>query len=182
MAAGSRAPKAGADDKAAKAGAAQAGAANAKPAKAKTPAKGTTAAAAKSAKGVAALPVRAGDDPWSPAELAEIRQELETDIARLRHEVAEAESMRADTLRDSGEGSGDDQADVGSKNFEREHELSVVRNARDLLAQSERALLRIDNETYGTCESCGSGIGKMRLQAFPRATLCVTCKAREERR
>jgi hypothetical protein len=36
--------------------------------------------------------------------------------------------------------------------------------------------------TYGICESCGEPIGKMRLMAFPRATLCMTCKQREERR
>jgi RNA polymerase-binding transcription factor len=32
------------------------------------------------------------------------------------------------------------------------------------------------------CGSCGQPIGKARLQAFPRATLCVACKQREERR
>ena len=32
------------------------------------------------------------------------------------------------------------------------------------------------------CASCGQPIGKARLQAFPRATLCVACKQREERR
>ena len=43
-------------------------------------------------------------------------------------------------------------------------------------------LARIDDGTYGICESCGEPIGKMRLMAFPRATLCMTCKQREERR
>src|SRR5580700_4893188 len=74
------------------------------------------------------------------------------------------------------------QADVGAKTFEREHELALTHNARELLAQNERAIARIDAGTYGTCESCGEAIGKARLQAFPRATLCVTCKQREERR
>ena len=50
------------------------------------------------------------------------------------------------------------------------------------LAQIERALQRIEDGTYGVCESCGNAIGKMRLMAFPRATLCMTCKQREERR
>jgi DnaK suppressor protein len=51
-----------------------------------------------------------------------------------------------------------------------------------MLLQAERALARIEDGTYGICESCGNPIGKARLQAFPRATLCVTCKQREERR
>ena len=44
------------------------------------------------------------------------------------------------------------------------------------------ALERIDNKTYGNCEECGAPIGKARLQVFPRATLCMLCKQKEERR
>ena len=39
------------------------------------------------------------------------------------------------------------------------------------------ALERIHDGTYGVCENCGNAIGKLRLQASPRATLCLTCKA-----
>jgi DnaK suppressor protein len=81
----------------------------------------------------------------------------------------------------SAEGSGDE-ADAGSKTFEREHELSLANNSRDLLLQVERALARLDQGTYGSCENCGNPIPKARLQAFPKMTLCVTCKQREERR
>ena len=66
--------------------------------------------------------------------------------------------------------------------LEREQELTLVNNTRDLLAQNARAIARIEEGTYGACESCSEPIGKARLQAFPRATLCVTCKQREERR
>jgi DnaK suppressor protein len=85
-------------------------------------------------------------------------------------------------MRDSGDGAGQDQADLGATSFERDHELTVVNSERDKLAQIERALARIDDGSYGVCESCGSAIGKMRLMAFPRATLCMRCKQREERR
>jgi RNA polymerase-binding transcription factor DksA len=51
-----------------------------------------------------------------------------------------------------------------------------------MLLQAERALAKIADSTYGVCESCGNPIGKMRLQAFPRATLCMSCKQRQERR
>jgi len=47
--------------------------------------------------------------------------------------------------------------------------------------QAQRALARIEAKTYGICESCANPIGKFRLQAFPRATLCVLCKEAEER-
>jgi DnaK suppressor protein len=85
-------------------------------------------------------------------------------------------------LREGGEGAGHDQADVGSNTFERDHEMSMARNARDNLVLVKEAIARIDDGTYGVCESCGRPIGKMRLQAFPRATLCMECKQRQERR
>ena len=119
---------------------------------------------------------------WSEAELSEVRSELETQAVALRGEIDSAEAASESLKRDqSSEGSGDE-ADAGSKTFEREHEMSLANNSRDLLVQVERALGRLDAGTYGRCEECGLPIPKARLQAFPRATLCVTCKQREERR
>ena len=60
--------------------------------------------------------------------------------------------------------------------------MSLVINARDMVLQTERALARIDSKSYGSCEECGAAIGKARLQVFPRATLCMICKQKEERR
>ena len=85
-------------------------------------------------------------------------------------------------MRDAGEGAGDDQADAGASIFGREYEMSLVANSRDKLDQVEHALERLDNGTYGICESCGNPIGKLRLQAAPRATLCLACKTRQEHR
>ncbi len=129
-----------------------------------------------------ALRVRPDEAPWTPEEIAEVRSELEADVTRLRAEIAAAAHDMADLLRDFGDGAGEDQADAGSKTFEREHELFLGKNTRQMLQQAERALARVDDGTYGECESCGNAIGKMRLQVFPRATLCMTCKQREERR
>lgn len=132
----------------------------------------------------APTPVTASSDeaPWSAAELKAIRAEIATDLDRLRIELANVEAEMNDLIADSGEGAGDDQADSGTKTFEREHEMSLVINARDMVLQTERALARIDAKSYGMCEECGSPIGKARLQVFPRATLCMICKQKEERR
>jgi len=123
-----------------------------------------------------------GEAPWTAAELKAIRAEISKDLIRLQHELAVVEAEMKDLIADSGEGAGDDQADSGTKTFEREHEMSLVINARDMVVQTERALARIENKTYGLCEDCGSPIGKARLQVFPRATLCMICKQKEERR
>lgn len=128
------------------------------------------------------LPVRPGEDPWTAEEVAEVQTDLRTEVERLRADVASADTALADLLRDASDGAGDDQADAGSKNFEREHEMSIAANAREMLIQSERALARIAAGTYGVCESCGEPIGKARLQVFPRATLCMSCKQKQERR
>ena len=130
----------------------------------------------------AGFPVRKGERRWTTAELTKVRTQLAEEASELRDEIERAESDIADRLGDSVSDAGDDQADVGAKTYEREHELSLTYNARDLLVQTERALARIEWGTYGSCESCGEPIGKARLQAFPRATLCVSCKQREERR
>ena len=132
----------------------------------------------------APTPVTASSDeaPWTAAELKAIRAEIATDLERLRAELANVEAEMNELIADSGEGAGDDQADSGTKTFEREHEMSLVINARDMVLQTERALARIDAKSYGMCEECGSPIGKARLQVFPRATLCMICKQKEERR
>jgi RNA polymerase-binding protein DksA len=125
--------------------------------------------------------VREDESPWTKSELNQIRKALHLDETRLLEEIEMAEIGLADLIRDSGDGAGDDQADAGSKTFEREHEMSLANNAREMLLQVRHALGRIDDGSYGVCEGCGKAIGKLRLQAFPRATLCMACKVAEER-
>jgi DnaK suppressor protein len=128
------------------------------------------------------FPVRPGEEPWTDEELAELRAGLKAEAVALRGEISQAEAGIVARLGDTVTEAGDDEADASSKVFEREHELSLTHNARELLEQAEHALTRIDAGTYGVCESCGKPIGKARLLAFPRATLCVECKQRQERR
>jgi len=126
--------------------------------------------------------VSESESAWNAAELKAIRSELAKELVRLQTELSAIEREMDALIADAGDGAGDDQADAGTKTFEREHEMSLVINARDMVLQTERALERIDTKTYGNCEECGSPIGKARLQVFPRATLCMLCKQKEERR
>jgi DnaK suppressor protein len=129
-----------------------------------------------------ALVVKEGESDWTKVELDEVVAELSTQRDKLVHVLDEAEQELAGLMRDAGDGAGHDQADMGATSFERDHELTVLNNEREMLAQIDRALGHIHDGSYGICESCGEPIGKMRLMAFPRATLCLTCKQREERR
>jgi RNA polymerase-binding protein DksA len=128
------------------------------------------------------LAVRPGEEPWTAEEVEEARTELSSESERLRVEIHAAEEALNGLMRDSADGAGDDQADTGTKNITREHEMALAENAREMLYQTERALDRLEAGTYGVCENCGKPIGKARMQAFPRATLCVECKQRQERR
>lgn len=127
------------------------------------------------------LAVLPGEDPWTPEEVAEARAELLDEIERLRAEIASSEAAVAGLLRDGGD-SGGDEADTGSKNITREYELALAANTREMLTQAQHALQRLDEGTYGLCEVCGRPIGKARMQAFPRATLCLDDKQKQERR
>lgn len=128
------------------------------------------------------LPVLDGEEAWTDAELAEVQQELQGDVDHLTQELDAVASEIEVLMRDSGDGAGDDQADVGTANFERDHEIQLARKSSEILRQSQVALERIEDGSYGVCEACEGPIGKLRLQAFPRATLCMACKQKQERR
>ncbi len=128
------------------------------------------------------FPVAEGEEPWTAEELEDVRADLVFDIGRMERAIATAERGLASLFDEGTEGAGRDPADVGSTNFERDQEMSLVQNAREMLEQAQLALRLFDSGSYGSCESCGQPIGKDRLIAFPRATMCLTCKQREERR
>ena len=83
--------------------------------------------------------------------------------------VAAKEAEIDGLLRDSGDGAGHDQADVGASSFERDHELNVLSNELDKLAQIERALAR-STTAPTACVSrvasrsgrCGSWLSRVR--------------------
>ena len=130
----------------------------------------------------AAAPPAAVAPVFTDDELASFRDALELELERLRSELHTGETDLADLVADAADDTGDDQADTGSKRLEREQEMSVNANTRELIDQTVRALRRLDAGTYGLCESCGSAIRAGRLRAYPRATKCIACKQAEERR
>ena len=96
-------------------------------------------------------------------------------------EIEEYEREDQETLSDvSGENNyRDHMADQGSATFARELDMTLEGQARESLAQIDRALARIDDGTYGICARCGSiTLGASRGHARGRAVL--SCKEREE--
>ncbi|HEX2195992.1 MAG TPA: TraR/DksA C4-type zinc finger protein [Actinomycetota bacterium] len=113
-------------------------------------------------------------------QLAAIRERLLQERAELLRQQSEldAEGTQGETAE---AGLDDDFADAGTATFDRERDLSIRNNITDLIDQITRAVSRIDEGTYGTCERCGRPIDAARLKALPHALLCLDCKRREER-
>ena len=120
----------------------------------------------------------------TPKEIATIRASLVEQRNIFTREFSDLEegAFNVSQSEMSGEVSFDEEyADAGSFTFEREKELSIGNNIRDLLDKVNHAMSAIDRGTYGICENCGNPIAKARLIALPYSTLCLNCKQIDER-
>jgi DnaK suppressor protein len=122
--------------------------------------------------------------PFSKKELSDVKKLLQKERQELEKQHAEIEQSSFATNQSelSGEVSFDEEyADSGTFTFERERDLSLSNNIKDLMEKIDRALARIDAGTYGLCERCGRPIEKARIKALPYASLCIKDKQAEER-
>lgn len=71
-------------------------------------------------------------------------------------------------------------ADQGSDNMAQEMNFLYAHRDSRLLYHIDQALDKIEDGTYGKCETCGEFINKDRLFALPHARLCIACKVNEE--
>lgn len=127
----------------------------------------------------------AGKITHTKKELGELRLRLESERAQLQEQLTTIEETSFATSQSdlSGEVSFDEEnADAGTFTFERERDLSIENNVRDLLGKIERALARMDEGIYGICSRCGRPIEKARLKALPYADLCIRDAQAQSRR
>jgi RNA polymerase-binding transcription factor len=110
--------------------------------------------------------------------LTQEREELEAQLSTIVDEAfAATQSELAGDV-----GLDDESADAGTATFEREKDLSIENNVRDLLQKIERALKRMDEKTFGVCEVCGRPIEKARIKALPYVDLCIKDAQAQSRR
>ena len=127
------------------------------------------------------MPVKS---PFTAKELKTLKDDLQAHRANVEKQLVEiSESTFAGDQTDmTGEAGFDEEyADAGSATYEREKDLSLVINLRDLVEKIEKAMTKIDEGTYGLCDRCGKPIEKPRLKALPYANLCLKDKQAEER-
>ncbi|MBI4743289.1 MAG: TraR/DksA C4-type zinc finger protein [Actinobacteria bacterium] len=109
-------------------------------------------------------------------KLLEEKENLEKEMSELQDRNLEESQSEV-----SGENSyNEDFADSGTATFERERDLSLEKNIKDLIHRVNEALKRIEKGTYGICDSCGKEIDPARLKALPYVNLCIECKKKEE--
>lgn len=111
------------------------------------------------------------------AELDRYRQSLLALGRRLRGEERE---LSGEALRPSGPPSGGnvmntvgDAGDVSVDAASQDVSISLMANERELLAQVNAALERIEQGAYGKCVTCGKPIARERLDALPYTPYCV---------
>ena len=71
-------------------------------------------------------------------------------------------------------------ADLGTDNYEQEFDLSLRQHQGETLREIDEALERIENKSFGICETCSKSIPKGRLTAKPHARLCISCLSEQE--
>ena len=110
------------------------------------------------------------------SEIADLKVRLLNERAELDEQLTTIEDTSFATTQSdlSGDvGLDDESADAGTATFEREKDLSIEQNVRDLLQKIDRALAKMDAGTYGVCEICGREIEPERLEAVPGTRTCI---------
>jgi len=114
----------------------------------------------------------------STIDTSEFRTLLEQERERIKSAIDHLHQEHPGNLEDElgevgGRGSDNHLGDMATATFDRELDEGLEEGAQHTLEQVERALARIEDGTYGTCERCGKPIGEDRLRARPSATLCI---------
>ena len=96
-----------------------------------------------------------------------VRDELEREHALLTEKVHELDAKEDDLEYD---GNFADSAQVAAEMGENKGLYDQLRRDLDDI---EKALARMDDGTYGTCEVCGNDIGDARLEVMPSTRVCI---------
>lgn len=112
-----------------------------------------------------------------PFSYDKAKQALLEEQAQLKEQL---EHLEAEAARYESIGYSNHMADDGTIAFDQAVDVTLKRKVEASLEEVARALAKMDNGTYGLCESCGARIDRARLEALPRVRYCLECQSRHE--
>jgi RNA polymerase-binding transcription factor DksA len=120
----------------------------------------------------------------SKAELSKHRERLEALASRVRSDA----SAMVEQARGASGGNGGGElsnvpfhlGDMGTEEYLYNLNTTLLANEQYIVSEARAALQRMDEGTYGHCESCGKSIAKARLEAIPFTRYCVDCAAKND--
>jgi len=115
----------------------------------------------------------------SKTEVAYFKKKLE-DLRRSITQKLEGAAVEVKTP-DQATGYSQHQADQGTDDFDRTISLELTNSEFNLLKQIDRALEKINEDTYGICDISGDEIPLKRLEAIPYATMTVQAQEKLEK-
>lgn len=95
--------------------------------------------------------------------------------ATLMAQLSELETRLDAVTRDLGSQHSSDSAEQAQERENDEVLAGIQRESEAEIREIRQALVRIENNEYGLCRSCGGEIGGARLKALPYATQCIDC-------
>jgi DnaK suppressor protein len=111
------------------------------------------------------------------AQLKKFEEQLEAKrrdiLKRAQQTLSEDMSLDADDLPD--------EMDLASSEYLQSFTFRLRGREKMFLEKITKALDRIADGTFGTCDECGEDISTKRLEARPETTLCIRCKEDQER-
>jgi DnaK suppressor protein len=117
--------------------------------------------------------------PLDDLDLKEVKRSLETHRDRTREQISQlAKRPELGSAQSFGKRIGDGTTEAIS----RLTEIGVGQSLEITLERTERALNKLDEDSYGFCDACGEQIASARLHARPDSVLCLDCAAAERRR
>lgn len=108
------------------------------------------------------------------------RKKLKAELERKRKELIESTRLSREANRAPSEEGLLDLADRATESYQKEFLYSLTDTERAILRLVDAALERMEEGTYGQCESCEEEIALSRLKAIPWAALCITCQEEQE--
>ena len=105
----------------------------------------------------------------------QVRSRLEAERKRIQEELGQLTSSHSLDERREGSPFGKREEEA-TESMELEKRLALENRLKSLLTEVDRALLKLDEGTYGLCDMCNAAIDPARMEALPQAILCISCR------